>query len=131
MKYLIAAALLAALTALHSCKKSEDAGTAPSAVINISSPSLNQEYHNGDTVKIAATINGTTTLHGCDITIVNMTTGDSVFQAAQHAHAAVLHVDATWEASVSSAADLRLIVSCAVNHDGLEVVRSVDFKAHP
>jgi hypothetical protein len=118
-----------ALSAVAACQKSEDTQPAPAATIQIAAPFANQSYAPGDTVTIKGFISGNTTLHGYHIAIVDRQTGDSVFQAASHAHGLVLEIKEQWVNQLTSATDLRLYISSAINHDGLEAVKTVDFSS--
>lgn len=131
MKNLILTGIIAvSIITLFSCKKSDEV-VVPSATISIVEPMLNQIYHQGDTVHIMATINGNTTLHGYDATIVNTANGDTLFNADDHTHATLFDVHEMWVDTFSTAADLRLYIFATINHDGLQESKSVDFKVQP
>lgn len=136
MKQLIIAAVIAAtFTALvSSCQKDgtkAEPEVTPTASITIASPTANQVYRLGDTMHIVATVEGNVKLHGYDVAIVNTSSGDTIYKADGHAHETTLTVDEHWCCTLSSAADLRLYISSALNHDGLEVVKAIDFTVAP
>ncbi len=127
--FMISASFVVIIT---SCKKdgtTADPEAAPSAEITIASPTGNQIYQLGDTMHIIATIEGNVKMHGYAVAVINTTSGDTVFQADNHGHETELHVEEQWCCNLSSATDLRLYISSALNHDGLEAVKTVDFKA--
>lgn len=120
------------LTVFSSCKKQDAAPEpVPSATITITSPAAGDVFRFGDTTKITANISCNVKMHGCDVAVVNISTGDTLFQADDHAHEMTLNVNQYWCCNLSSTADLRLYISTALNHDGLEVVETVDFKVAP
>jgi hypothetical protein len=128
MKYsLLMAAGTAMLFTAASCKKNDHTNAVPSATIEIAAPFTNQEYQSGDTVAILGTITGTVTLHGYSMVIVDRQSGDSVFMASSHEHAMKLDVKQQWVNGLSNAAHFRLYVSTAINHDGLQTIKTVDF----
>jgi hypothetical protein len=59
--------------------------------------------------------------------IVDRQSGDSVFKVSSHEHAAKLDIKQQWVNSLEARADLRLYISSAINHDGLQAVKTVDF----
>ena len=131
MKNLFLAAMITAtsLAILSSCKKeTTTTDPVPSATITIASPYANQIYRLGDTMYIVATIEGNVKMHGYDVVIVKTASGDTVYRTDEHTHEMKLNVNKTWCCNVSSVTDLRLYISSALNHDGLAVVKSVDFK---
>ena len=123
------------LLAFVSCRKSDTSKVmpepTPTATITIASPTTDQTFRLGDIMNISAVIEGNVKLHGYHLAIVNTATGDTVFKADDHTHALTLNVAADWQCDVSSSSDLKLFISSALNHDGLEVVKTVSFKAAP
>jgi hypothetical protein len=117
------------LLLIGSCTKDTRTVVIPSATIAVVSPFANQVYKAGDTVVIAGTITGDVTLHGYHVAIVNQLTGDTVFHAFSHEHAARLAFNEHWVNALPGAADLRVYISSAINHDGLVTVKSVDFRS--
>ena len=120
--------LLAALfilgSGLYSCKKSE---TLPTATITVYSPTMNQVYMPGDTVRISAKIERETSLHGYHTAITNVS-GDTLFAADSHEHAAVLTVDEYWINTLPTSVELTVSISSEINHEGLEVSKAVTIR---
>jgi hypothetical protein len=131
-KIFIAAVITTTFTTVFSsCGKdgtTTDPEATPSATITITSPAIGQTYRLGDTAHIVATIEGNVKMHGYHAVIVNTATGDTVYKAEEHTHEMKLNVEQHWCCSLSSSADLRLYISSALNHDDLEVVKTVDLK---
>lgn len=112
---------------ISACKKDAANPTVtPAATISIISPTANQVYHVGDTMHIQATIEGNVKMHGYEIAIVDLATGDTVYTTEDHSHQSTLNVDAHWCCMMPAGTNLRVSVSSALNHDGLEVVKTVD-----
>jgi hypothetical protein len=128
-KFIFASLALAFVVGLVACRKSDNSVVAPSATITIVSPGTSEDFQPGDTINIQATITANATLHGYHIAIVNRETGDSVFHASSHEHASTLTVNEQWVNDLGGAADLRLYISSAINHDGLEAAESIDFSS--
>ena len=136
MKNVIMMGVIAiSIVVISSCKKNDDktitATATPSATIAISSPTATSIYKHGDTMHISAVINGDVKLHGYKVAVVDIVTGDTVFHADSHTHATTLNVEEKWLCACTSETDLRLYISSAIDHDGLEVVKTMDLKAIP
>ena len=136
MKYVIMMGVIAiSIVVISSCKKSDDKtitpGTTPSATIAINSPTAANIYKHGDTMYISAVITGDVKLHGYKVAVVDVVTGDTAFHADSHTHATMLNVEEEWVCTCTSETDLRLYISSAIDHDGLEVVKTMDLKAIP
>lgn len=126
---------VAIVITISSCKKSDDKATTPnttpSATIAISSPTATSVYKHGDTMYVSAVIIGDVKLHGYKVTVEDIVTGDTVFHADSHTHATTLNVEEKWVCTCTSETDLRLYISSAIDHDGPEFVKTMDFKAIP
>ncbi len=134
MKYSIISSFIAILfLSVTSCKKSETTEASPdptpTATISLASPAADQVFKYGDLMHIAATIEGNVKMHGYHLAIINTANGDTVHKADDHTHAYTLNIQQDWQCNVTSSSDLKLYISSALNHDGLEVVKTVTFKA--
>jgi len=118
------------ITALFSCSKKSDVAPTPTATFTISQPMLNQTYQAGDTVRVQGKVTCQSNLHGYHLMILN-SSSDTLFHAHAHTHATELALDEMWVNNQASQQDLRVIISCAVNHDGLEAVKEIPIKTLP
>lgn len=120
---------LSVLTALNSCKKTEE--PANSATISISSPQEGQMFHQGETVAIKATLTGKETLHGWQIVLRKKSDGAVLFEKNAHVHDLTLTIDETWTNDLTDHTDLVLEVFAQLDHDGTKTSKVVNFHAHP
>jgi len=127
---LLPAIALFSLVALNACKKDEhDHGN--EATIEITSPTEGQQFHNGETVTIKATLTGKEALHGWKIEIRKKSDGTVLFSDDDHDHATTLTVEKTWVNTVTDHADLIVEVFAQLDHDGAKSSKTVNIHAHP
>ncbi len=118
-------------TLLFSCKKAENPAAyvpAETVSIAINSPYENQAFSKGDTVSIRAVMTCETEMHGCKVYIVRNNT-DTLLADAKHMHGKVMTIDEKWINELGTPADLQLIVSATVDHDGNTAEKKLAFKA--
>ena len=120
--------VLSTITAA-SCKKSDSPEPADMAMMTILQPTLNASYQSGDSVFIKGNITAAANLHGYNVTILDQ--ADTVFAVHNATHAALLSVNEVWVCSTPDTANLKLIVSSAINHEGDEVKKEISIKVHP
>lgn len=131
MKNLIITGILAlGVTTIFSCKKDDDVQPTETAKLTITSPTMHQTYHTGDTVRIAGTATNETNLHGYRIAILN-SSNDTLFNAEDHVHSISLDINESWVDTVTMAQELKVIVSAEINHDGDEIKKEIPIMVQP
>ena len=128
---IIAVPALALSTLLFSCKKAD---TLPQAIphhetakITINTPYENQVFNAGDTVFVKAFVTCATEMHGCSVYIIrnNM---DTLFTKAHHMHGKEMRVSEQWINTQGDPADLQVVVSAVIDHDGATADKAIAFK---
>ena len=127
---LLPAIALFSLVALNACKK-DDHDHGNEATIEITSPTEGQQFHNGETVTIKATLTGKETLHGWKIEIRKKSDGTVLFSDDDHDHATTLTVEKTWVNTMTDHTALIVEVFAQVDHDGAMSSKPVNSHAHP
>jgi len=127
---LLSSILLFSLVMMNACKK-DDHDHGNEATITISSPTEGQQFHNGETVTIKATLTGTESLHGWKIEIRKKSDGTVLFSEDEHDHATTFTLEKTWTNNLTEHTDLILEVFAQLDHDGLATSKTVNFHAHP
>lgn len=122
---------LAFSTLLFSCKKAENIpAPAPhheTTKITINTPYENQVFSKGDTVFVKAFVTCATEMHGCQVYIVRNNT-DTLFTKARHMHGMEMMVSEQWVNDLQTPADLQIIVSAVIDHDGGTADKKLNFK---
>lgn len=129
--FLFSLLCLSVSATFYSCKKADKNSPLPeteTAKITIALPYENQVFSKGDTVFIRGTITCPYEMHGCEITIAT-TNGDTIFSESQHAHGKEIMFDDYWVHNVSSPAELQVIITATLDHDGNTAAKSISFKA--
>lgn len=118
MKSLLLFAAL--LTTLMACKKETNPTTTSEVVVNLNlvSPTENQTYQFGDTVKILGSLSSATSLHGYNIRLNHPTINMFVINQAYHEHGTVFNLNERWVNNVTDTTELKLIIDVAIDHDG-------------
>lgn len=122
---------LAFSTLILSCKKAEtlpgQASQAQNAKITINTPYENQVFNTGDTVFIKAFVTCPTEMHGCQVYIISNNT-DTLFTKAQHMHGNEMMISEQWVNNLETSADLQVVVSAVIDHDGATADKALSFK---
>lgn len=122
---------LAISTLILSCKKAETLSGQPTQALNakitINTPYENQVFNTGDTVFVKAFVTCSTEMHGCHVYIISNNT-DTLFTKAQHTHGNEMMVSEQWINNLGTSADLQVIVSAVIDHDGTTADKSLSFK---
>ena len=122
MKY-ISIISLALLVGMSACKKEdehehdheEEATT--SATISVSSPIVNDTIASAAFLNVTGTITGTTTLHGYDVEIKNITADSVVYSATNDVHSASYTLNYQWTNNVLTTANMSLKIKAYHDHD--------------
>ncbi len=128
---IITVPVLALSTFLFSCKKAENI-PAPAAhdettKITINTPYENQVFSKGDTVFVKAFVTCATEMHGCQLYIIRNNT-DTLFTKAQHMHGKEMMISEQWINNLDASADLQVVVSAVIDHDGATADKAIPFK---
>ncbi|WP_276134810.1 hypothetical protein [Polluticoccus soli] len=114
-----------------SCHKDDEVVADPAnLVVTFNSPKEGQIVKKGETVTIDADINFNTEMHGYKLTLVNTANNQELMNVEEHAHADVLSVNKTWTDTLSSATDVKITLSVAIDH-GTSVDKTLTFKSVP
>lgn len=119
-------------TILCACQKKDN--TTPDAskvVINVSSPSSGQVYHNGDSVHINATISYQSELHGYEVKITDTVTGNVIYNKAEHTHNDHFEINDAIQSTGSVPLYLKLEITTEIDHAGNDAERAVSFRYEP
>lgn len=128
MKYAFFIAFVAlCFTFLISCSKNDDPVPVPAATFNVLQPTLNQTYQAGDTVHINGTITCEANLHGYHVMVLN-SNNDTLYNKEDHAHAMELTIDEMWVNHLTEEQDLKVIISCTINHEGAESIKEIPIR---
>lgn len=118
-------------TLLFSCKKAANipapAMHEETTKITINTPYENQVFRKGDTVFVKAFVTCATEMHGCKVYIVHNNT-DTLFTKARHMHGMEMMVSEQWINELETAAELQIIVSAVIDHDGGTTDKTLNFK---
>jgi hypothetical protein len=135
MKYLFQTSLVAILTlaAFSSCKKESETPeeTIVKATIDVEDPLADFTYEQGDTVHIHFGITCANEMHGYEAMLINLTSGDTAWDAHLHDHGQSYHVENFWVNNVTEHSDMRLKVIAILDHEENQTVKQVDFHCHP
>jgi hypothetical protein len=122
---------LALSTLLFSCKKAETLPqTTPNeetTKITINTPYENQVFSKSDTVFVKAFVTCATDMHGCQVYIIRNNT-DTLFTKAQHTHGKEMMISEQWVNNLDAPADLQVVVSAVIDHDGTTAGKAIPFK---
>lgn len=133
MKTLFFITAVAATFIVSSCKKEkkkspEDHTHSTTATITLTSP---QE---GDTIQgnfnVVGSIAGTSALHGYQVTIKKTSDNSIVFEKEVHDHLENFTINEVVTHTFSSYTSLKLEVVVAVDHEGNQTSKSVNFTVH-
>lgn len=108
---------LALITGLGACKKS-DPGNAPTATINVISPTANATYHHGDTIRINALATYALDLHGYDWELKNSTDNSIIASNDMHLHGTTISIDEYWVNTLSVSVNALLTITVDIDDEG-------------
>lgn len=106
---------------LASCKKETEEQSHESeaeVVLSLVSPTENQTYQLGDTVRILGTISSTSDLHGYNLRLNHPVLNMFVINKAFHEHGTSFKVNEFWVNNVTDTTVLKLTMDVAIDHDG-------------
>lgn len=100
--------------------------------LTISKPSQHN-FDQGETVSIKATAVSDQTMHGWTLDLVNTSAepADTVFHKHEHVHSTQFDISEEWTNNVTIHSDMQLTIRVAMDHDGNEMVKIVNFHCHP
>jgi len=102
------------------------------AKITIDSPKSGTTYMEGDTVNIHVMIETEGEIHGYEVRLTNVSTGEDVLAHEAHEHDnSMIHYSESWVNNFSGHSDMALTVKVLIDHDGSEVSEKVSFHCHP
>ncbi len=122
-----------AIAALSSCKKEDETTeeTVVKASIEIEEPIAALTYESGDTVHIHVGITCANEMHGYEAYLINLTSGDTTWDAHLHDHSTSYHFEDFWVNNVTEHSDMRFKVVAILDHEENQTVKSIDFHCHP
>ena len=121
----------------YDSEATEDDGTCEyepeiTAKITIDSPESGTTYMGGDTINMHVMIETQGEIHGYEVHLTNVSTGEEVLTYEAHEHdQSMIHYSESWVNNVSGHSDMSLVVTVLIDHDGNEVSESVNFHCHP
>jgi hypothetical protein len=121
---------VSAITFASSCHKQDQAVDPSKLVVTFNSPTEGQVIKKGETLTIDADLSFNAEMHGYKLTLVNTTTNQELMNVEEHAHSDKLKVNKTWNDTLSSAADINLTLTVAIDH-GNNVDKVIMFKSQP
>lgn len=102
-----------------SCKKETTETTVlADPTFNFSSPSVNETYHFGDTIKVIGSLSADYEMHGYNIILKNMKTGMNVLNQGYHLHQSSYTINEVWKNTVTDTSEIKITVDVATDHDG-------------
>lgn len=125
--------LLLTTTLFCACQKKDDTEPDASKVtFNITSPTAGQIFHNGDSVKVHATVTFPAEMHGYEIKITDTLTGNVIYDNAQHLHNDHFDIADGYIATGTAAQPaLRLELIAEIDHTGTLAKKTVAFQYVP
>lgn len=130
MKKLIV--LLSLCAVLVSCQKKDTTSADPTKVTWIvTSPATQQIFRSGDTIRMIAHVSYPSELHGYEIKITDSSSGNIVYDNAQHLHDDHFDISQVWVNTSTAAATLKLLFTAEIDHDGTEADTAIYVKYQP
>lgn len=125
--------LLLIMAGFFSCQKKNNTDPGPSQVsFNITSPVAGQVYHNGDSVRVRATISFPSEMHGYEVKITDTATGNVVYDNAEHVHNDHFDVTGGYVAGGATALPaLKMELMAEIDHNGTIATKTVTFQYQP
>jgi hypothetical protein len=119
------------ITAFAACTK--HAGdleeTIPTATITFAAPTEGTTYRTGDSIRIQGVAISSAVMHGCQIAIRNAADTSVVYYAEHvHDHNDTITINKAWKNTLTTAADLQVEVTLALDHDGHTRTKTVSVK---
>lgn len=101
------------------CQKSRNSEPKPSEVkMIVNSPRNGQTFGKGDTISILANVEYSGQLHGCEVKIIDTTSGFIFYDGAQHIHSEKFVINEKWLNELTSPASLKVAVIAYIDHNG-------------
>ncbi|MFZ1704756.1 MAG: hypothetical protein WAT79_10455 [Saprospiraceae bacterium] len=105
--------------ALFSCDKQETEDN--KVVISFQSPDENQAITSGDSVFLNATITSELSIHGYEIYIHELVTGETILLSAKHTHDEIISIAESWKVMPKENTNVEIEIVALVDHNGKKV----------
>jgi hypothetical protein len=102
------------------CKKEPKKPEKITVDIQLLSPSINDTIFAGDTLNVQGKIISNQEIHGYSVKIRNQNTNMLVLDQGYHEHDKEITFSESWKNNVQAISTLKINVTVAINHDGLE-----------
>lgn len=112
----------------HSKLNTGNSDSKNTAVITITSPSLNQEFGYRVNITVSGKIEANQELHGYKLVIYQKSDNWERFSKQVHTHGKTIEFNESWENTVEEMQDMELEVIAITDHDGSTVSKKVDFR---
>jgi FtsP/CotA-like multicopper oxidase with cupredoxin domain len=122
---------ITALMAIAGCKKHNNdmEEQVPVATLVIISPAEGASYAYGDSVAIVATGISNALIHGYDLTIRKANDSAVYYFAHIDEHNDTLAISKKWKDTLTTAADLEVVIRLVLDHDGHVLTKKAGFRA--
>lgn len=129
---LITSTIILSLSAV-SCKKDkkEDETPKEAPVFTMTSPTENQVYQFGDTVKIKGTISAAYDMHGYNVKLLNVASNMNVLNQGYHEHGSTFVVNEAWKNTVTDTTQMKITIDAAIDHDGNLATKELMITCYP
>jgi hypothetical protein len=129
MKNFLKTALILLSFTAFSCKK-VTTNTIQDVTIDILSPTPNQQFALGDTIKVIAKVTSNKEIHGYSL-VIKKISGGQVKNNSDHEHGTSLTINKYWVNNLTESSDMIADITVELDHDGSTTTKSVIFKCHP
>jgi len=114
------------------CQKKSSAPPDPGKVtITITSPTQGSIYRAMDTIAIVADVAYTDEMHGYEVKVTDSATGDILYDKAEHTHTDHFAIAEKWQPGIAKELTLKLTITAAVDHSGVDARKVLTFKLKP
>lgn len=124
--------LVLIIVLLSSCQKDNNVPAQPDKVkMNITSPTAGRQYKKGDTLHINADVSYISQLHGYEVKIIDIASGDVIYDAEGHVHGASVNIDERWVDTLSVAKTLKVQIAAIIDHDKNTSIKEIVVNSQP
>jgi hypothetical protein len=124
----VIAMLLLAACGKHASDIEVPEDVLPTATLELSQPSANGVYRNGDTVRFTGRAISTASIHGYDVYIRKANDTTEIFYNHIHDHNDTINIDTYWINDRATALDLEGTIMLYLDHDGHVLKKTIPFK---
>lgn len=124
--------LILSLFLFSACHKDDHHHDSDGSIINfvIYSPTIDQEFHSGDTIPISISVSSNKTIHIVELRIFDHSTDSLIFIKTYHPHTSLLEIKETFVHITQEHQDLRLSIQTLDHDENQTGLRELLFHCH-